>query len=126
MDCFIRSQLCGCRNAKKICMRVRGWTALKIKQSKKCATDKTRQCGMEEASNEASWSQSRQAEEGEGLIEGETHRGGWREREREGKGSKTCRMYGHPGSSIVSGGTSRCISSKLCRKTQSHAKQHVC
>lgn len=40
---------------------------------------------MEEAPNEASWSQSRQAEEGEGLIEGETHRGGWREREREGK-----------------------------------------
>lgn len=34
MDCFIRSQLCGCRNAKKICVRVRGWTAFKIKQSK--------------------------------------------------------------------------------------------
>lgn len=41
---------------------------------------------MEEAPNEASWSQSRQAEEGEGLIEGETHRGGWRERKRGEKG----------------------------------------
>lgn len=38
---------------------------------------------MEEASNEASWSQSRQAEEGEGLIEGETHGGGRKERERD-------------------------------------------
>ena len=37
---------------------------------------------MEEAPNEASWSQSRQAEEGEGLIEGETHGGGWKERKR--------------------------------------------
>lgn len=53
------------------------------KTAEKCATDKTRRCGMEEASNEASWSQSRQAEEGEGLIEGETHRGGRRETERE-------------------------------------------
>jgi len=67
MDCFIRSQLCvAAENAKKICMRVQGRTALEIKRSKKCATDKTRQCGMEEASNEASWSQSRQAEEGMG------------------------------------------------------------
>lgn len=41
---------------------------------------------MEEAPNEASWSQSRQAEEGEGLIEGETHGGGWRERKRGEKG----------------------------------------
>lgn len=53
------------------------------KTAEKCATDKTRQCGMEEASNEASWSQSRQAEEGEGLIEGETHGGGRKERERD-------------------------------------------
>lgn len=40
---------------------------------------------MEEAPNEASWSQSRQPEEGGGLIEGETHGGGRRERKREGK-----------------------------------------
>lgn len=52
------------------------------KTVEKCATDNTRQRGMEEASNEASWSRSRQAEEGEGLIEGETHGGGRRERER--------------------------------------------
>lgn len=55
---------------EKLCARVQGWTALKIKQpaekkKNKCAKDKTRQCGMEEeARNEASWSQSRQAEEG--------------------------------------------------------------
>lgn len=49
----------------------------------KCATDKTRQCGMEEASNEASWARSRQAEEGGGLMEGETHGGGRREGETE-------------------------------------------
>lgn len=41
---------------------------------------------MEEAPNEASWSQSRQAEEGGRLIEGQTHRGGWRERKRWEKG----------------------------------------
>jgi len=43
---------------------------------------------MEEASNEASWSQSRQTEEGEGLIEGETHRGGRREGKRGEKGER--------------------------------------
>lgn len=36
---------------------------------------------MEEAPNEASWSQSRHTEEGEGLIGGETQ-GGWVEREK--------------------------------------------
>lgn len=43
---------------------------------------------MEEASNEASWSQSRQAEEGGGLIEGETHGGGWKERKRGVEGGR--------------------------------------
>lgn len=37
--------------------------------------------------------------------------GGEREKKR-GKGNKTCRMYGCPGSSIVSGGTSRCNSAE--------------
>lgn len=40
---------------------------LKKKTVEKCATDKPRQCGMEEALNGASWSRSRQAEGGVGA-----------------------------------------------------------
>lgn len=63
-----------------------GMDSAEDKTVEKCASDKTRQCGMEEAPNEASWSQSRQAEEEERLIEGETHGGGCRERKRGEKG----------------------------------------
>lgn len=62
-------------------------------------------------------SPGRRSKGGGGLIEGETRGGGGGEKKkRREKGSKTCRMYGHPSSSIVSGGSSRSISSKTLLK----------
>lgn len=120
MDCFIRSQLCCCKNAKKICMRVRGWTALKIKQSKN--VQQTKPGNVERRRplmKPAGPGPDRQRRGRRGRIDRGRDPWGWVEKrgKKRGKGSKTCRMYGHPGSSIVSGGSSRCISSKVCRKT---------
>lgn len=83
---------------------------------------------MEEAPNEASWSQSRQAEEGEGLIEGETHGGGWWEREREGrKGVRRAGCMATQAALLYQEAPVGVFLPKLLRKKNpNHAKQHVC
>lgn len=85
MDCFIRSQLRGCRNAKKICMRVQGWTALKIKQSKNVQQTKPGNVEWRRPLMKPAGPSPDRQRRGGGLIEGETHGGGWRERKSEGE-----------------------------------------